>query len=433
MSQEHNPDFVREVQDALAHLYDYAYLERHPLADQLISAEARSQRTRAQETRRVLLDAIEELNPGDNVPIRALERRAYAVLFGLYVEGREAAAVASSLGIGERQLRRDRAAAVEALATILHDRYVLPHGVAAAEDHEETLRTESERFAYQRDRIHLPDLIDKLLPLLEGLAREQGVMITSHVDPTLPPLQENYTLLRQILLGLASQALANLPLTRLWFETETNETAVDIGVCLQYKVDCDIHHSTPAFATLDEELEAVKTMVSVLGGELVLDPVALWISLPRQAEQTLLVVDDKQELFELFQRYLIDQPYRLVHAAGVDQALALVRGQPPNMITLDLMMPNRDGWELLQILQSDPTTAAIPVIVCSVLAEPELAFSLGARGYLKKPVSAADLRRALAEWAPCVARGVHDAHDVPPRVPAVAAHPTAPAHTPTPR
>ena len=108
-----------------------------------------------------------------------------------------------------------------------------------------------------------------------------------------------------------------------------------------------------------------------------------------------LVVDDKQDLFELFLRYLAGHPYQLRHAAGVDQGLRMAQDAPPDMILLDLMMPERDGWEFLQALRTDPTLAPIPVIVCSVLHEPELAFSLGAQHYLKKPVTADELVQTL--------------------------------------
>ena len=110
----------------------------------------------------------------------------------------------------------------------------------------------------------------------------------------------------------------------------------------------------------------------------------------------MLVVDDNEELFALFQRYVADHPYQLIHAQSVDQALRLVQSNPPDVITLDLMMPNRDGWELLQALRADPATIPIPVIVCSVLEDPDLALSLGAQAYLKKPVGAVDLLQALA-------------------------------------
>ena len=75
--------------------------------------------------------------------------------------------------------------------------------------------------------------------------------------------------------------------------------------------------------------------------------------------------------------------------------MALARAQQPGIITIDLMMPGRDGWELLQALRAQPETVTIPVIVCSVLDEPELARSLGAQGCLKKPAGQVDLLQAL--------------------------------------
>jgi hypothetical protein len=70
-----DPDLARQVREALACLYDHTYLQRHSLAERLVSPHAAATRTRAQELRRILLDAIEELNPGENAPIRAAERR----------------------------------------------------------------------------------------------------------------------------------------------------------------------------------------------------------------------------------------------------------------------------------------------------------------------------------------------------------------------
>jgi CheY-like chemotaxis protein len=411
-------DFVRDVQDALAHLYDYAYLERHPLAVRLAAQEGRANRTRAQETRRILLDTLEELNPGENVPIRALERRAYAILFGLYVEGREAAGVASMLGIGERQLRRDRATAVEALATILYDRYLLPQAQEAAPPDEEPLLDEIQRLAQEQERVDLPLFVEKLLLLLDGLAEEQGITVTAAIAEDFPLLQTNPMLLRQILLGMASQALIHAAPADLAFTSQAEAEELSITLCWRCSGGAD-----RSLETLQAELSPVETMAMALGARLLYSSprpgkCEIQLLFPRQREMTVLVVDDNRELFELFQRFLFGQPYQLIHAASVDQALAMARTAQPAAITLDLMMPNRDGWEFLQIQQADATLSHIPVIVCSVLAEPELAFSLGAAGYLKKPVGAADLLNALAALQP--------------RAWAAAAPPTVPAHRPAP-
>jgi CheY-like chemotaxis protein len=392
-------EFVREIRDALAHLYDFAYLQRHPLAQRLVPPQAETTRTRAQELRRILLDAIEVLNPGDSVPIRAAERRAYAILFGLYVEGRERREVAASLGIGGRQLRRDRAEAFVALASILRDRYLITPTTSAAGD---PLRLESERLAQQREPVDLHDLVSDLLPLLESMAGEHGVCLQSYVGPGLPKPCANRTLMRQVLIGLASQALTTLPLARLSFEARPSGAMIGIGLSLEYRQAALPVEGSPTASAPTLDLKLVETLTAALGGRLLQDSPSseekqVWVLLPLQEETLVLVVDDNQELFELFQRYVVGQPYHLLHAASADQALDLARSARPDIITLDLMMPNHDGWELLQALRANPATVRIPVVVCSVLKEPELALSLGAQIYLKKPVGQADLLQALGE------------------------------------
>jgi CheY-like chemotaxis protein len=57
----------------------------------------------------------------------------------------------------------------------------------------------------------------------------------------------------------------------------------------------------------------------------------------------------------------------------------------PDIIVLDLMMPEQDGWDLLQLLSNQPDTAHIPIMICSVLKQKQLALSLGAAAFLEKP------------------------------------------------
>lgn len=61
-------------------------------------------------------------------------------------------------------------------------------------------------------------------------------------------------------------------------------------------------------------------------------------------------------------------------------------------------MPDRDGWEALQALKTHPATRHIPILVCSVLDEPELTLSLGAEEHLTKPISQERLLAALERW-----------------------------------
>ena len=381
-------EFTQQVRDALAHLYDHAYLQRHPLARSLGVPQAAVAHTRGRELRRILLDAIEALNPGANVPVRALERRPYAILFGLYVEGQSQPEVAEALGIGPRQLRRDRAEALAALATLVQDRL----GVAPVEaSRHDSLRQESERLACSREPVDVVELLQGILPLVDAMATQQGVAVAVHVPEGLPPAVANRTLLRQLLIGLASQSLAALPLRRLTMVARLE--AATLGVGLALGLDTQEHRQA------QEAVASADMLARALGANLVHeregDVDYIWVLLPLKDETLVLVVDDNRELFALFQRYAAGQPYRLLHAANADQALQVARTLKPGIVTIDLMLPERDGWELLQALRADPATARIPALVCSVLEEPALARAMGAQGYLKKPVGQAEL---LAAW-----------------------------------
>ena len=78
---------------------------------------------------------------------------------------------------------------------------------------------------------------------------------------------------------------------------------------------------------------------------------------------------------------------------GVDMALA----ERPAAITLDLVLPGRDGWEVLKELKADPATAGVPVIIVSLIANHELGFALGADDYFVKPLDRARFLMRLKE------------------------------------
>ena len=392
---EEKARFVQLVRDALAHLYDHAYLQMHPLAERLVSTKYIEIRTRAQELRRNLLDAIEELKPSVNTPLRAVERRPYTILFGLYVEGQPLNEVAASLSIGERQLRRDRDEAIQALASILWDRFQPGVKVEMLSEFQTNLQQESERLAQQREPVDLFELINDLQPLLDGIAKERDVSLDSHFSPGLPQPYTNRTLVRQALLSLSSKVLTSIPIAYLCFEPKIYQDSIGIGLHLK-------HLHRPSQTDGMVEFHTIQTLLSPLNGHILLEPLALndemiWVLLPLREEMVVLVVDDNRELFELFQRYVVGHPYRLVHASSVDQALSMIQPVSPSAVILDLMMPNRDGWEFLRSMKSNPDMKEIPVIVCSVLDETDLARSLGAQHCLKKPVVQVDLLEALRD------------------------------------
>ena len=110
---------------------------------------------------------------------------------------------------------------------------------------------------------------------------------------------------------------------------------------------------------------------------------------------TVLVIDDYEGLSRLLKRYLAGYPCRILAATDGASGLSLARDIQPDAVILDVMMPNMDGWEVLQRLRNHPDTQHIAVIICSVFDDPELAYALGASSFLSKPVNREDFIEAL--------------------------------------
>jgi CheY-like chemotaxis protein len=97
----------------------------------------------------------------------------------------------------------------------------------------------------------------------------------------------------------------------------------------------------------------------------------------------------------LFHRYLTGSRYQFVGAQNARQALALAEATLPDVIVLDVMMTEEDGWMLLGQFREDPRFRGIPVIICTVVPQEQLALLLGAAQFLRKPVSQTALLTAL--------------------------------------
>jgi signal transduction histidine kinase/CheY-like chemotaxis protein/HAMP domain-containing protein/putative methionine-R-sulfoxide reductase with GAF domain len=118
---------------------------------------------------------------------------------------------------------------------------------------------------------------------------------------------------------------------------------------------------------------------------------------PTEGESSKLVlcVDDDTGVINLYRRYLNPRGYRVFGLSDSSRVLDMARRLQPYAITLDVMMPQKDGWEVIHELKADPVTSDMPVIVCSILSEKERGMSLGAADYLVKPIVEEDLVAAL--------------------------------------
>jgi signal transduction histidine kinase/DNA-binding response OmpR family regulator len=104
------------------------------------------------------------------------------------------------------------------------------------------------------------------------------------------------------------------------------------------------------------------------------------------AASTILVVDDDATVLELMERFLVREGFTVVTAAGGMEGLTRARELHPAAITLDVMMPDLDGWTVLAALKGDPALADIPVVLVTILDERTRGMALGATDYMVKPI-----------------------------------------------
>jgi PAS domain S-box-containing protein len=109
-----------------------------------------------------------------------------------------------------------------------------------------------------------------------------------------------------------------------------------------------------------------------------------------------LIVEDNPQAAQLIQTYLREAGYRTETARDGEEALEKAKSLRPKFITLDVLLPIKDGWHVLKELRSHPICKDIPVIIISIVDEKKLGFTLGAVDYFVKPVNREDLLRALS-------------------------------------
>jgi len=119
------------------------------------------------------------------------------------------------------------------------------------------------------------------------------------------------------------------------------------------------------------------------------------VSLENSLGKTVLIIDDDPTVSELMKRQLIKENYKVVIAPNGKEGIRLARDLKPDVITLDILMPEMDGWSVLRTLKADPEVSDIPVIMASILDEKNKGFSLGAADFLSKPVQKEYLMKSI--------------------------------------
>jgi CheY-like chemotaxis protein len=361
-----------------------------------------------QQAQALLVQAMHDLEPPPYVPPHARSRRLHQILVLRYLEGLTQDKVAQRLGITVRHLAREQVQAVNMLAERLWERRATPAALVApppgpsphadeskvAEATQRHAQVESELASLRESA---PGRVAEVGPTLREVAELTEVLVTKHavrlivaaVSPgTLVALHPS--VLRQVVVVAITYLVRAMQGGEIHLEARQEANTVQIGV-----------RASPATAAPPLEDWLGRQLVLAQGGSLRWEEAgverSLRIALPAAQTLTVLVVDDNEDLVHFYRLCLAGTPYQMVHLSEGRRLFAAIEEHRPAVIVLDIMLPDVDGWELLAQLHQHTLSRHIPVIVCSVVREEELAFALGAAVHVSKPVRRQQFLEALAQ------------------------------------
>lgn len=372
-------------------LDDFAALRKNPLLS-LSFPENEAGGVVALQQR--LLSAIESIK--DDPAVGASEY--YDVLYYRYVEQLRQDEVAFQLGTSVRQLRRIQNNAIALLADRLWKE------VAPASD-EPPMRQANPQTEPPPGDVHdeiawlsrefraeasvLATELQKALAEADVLAQHYGVTVafSGAIEPhqvSVPPL-----VLRQALLNVLAAMIVNHPGGRVEVTWAIAARELLVSVRAQ-KPSAEEQPMGVAIQTTADLLAPFNGKV-----RLAPDGAGVAVYVPTVASIPVLVVDDNPDARQLFQRYAANTRFRIIATGDAKQAIALAENCRPQALVLDVMMPEIDGWDLLAKWRHHPATHQIPVAICTILPQQELAHLLGAAHFVQKPVDQESFLEAL--------------------------------------
>lgn len=410
--------FLVELRRSLQHLYDPTALRRSPL---VVLFSLKTQTNPHTALRRILIEGIQALKPGSDVPLYATAWRVYHILQNRYVEHFSQQTLAANLGLSVRQLRRQERLAEETLADYLWHRHNLEAVIQRLShssdwpprsEHDSVEGYKEEELEWLRQSLpseiaYVGEVIEVVLRIADPLIRSLNVKVEYDLAEDSPLLAGQIHIVKQGLLNLVSAAAQ----TAAGGSIHVTLAATPEGLCIQLQTTAGDSAPPTDSSVITAQLEMASKLLEMFGGRCEITrsetrcSLSASIVLPVAAQVPVLVIDDNTDTLRLFERYLSGSPYRFIGVREPEQALALVEKSTPRIILLDIMLPNTDGWDVLGRLREHPRTQHVPIIVCTILPQEQLALMLGAAAFLRKPVSreqllaALDQQRAVSERA----------------------------------
>jgi adenylate cyclase len=301
-------------------------------------------------------------------------------------------------------------------------------------------KVEAGKMELQIDTCDVAQLVNDVIATARPLAEKNGNVLDVTLPPDIPPVRADATRARQILLNLLSNACkfsrngavsltvsavregSGMAVAFAVSDTGIGLTEEQMGKLFAEFVQADASTAREYGGTglglaisrrLSRQMGGDITVCSVQGKGSVftaLLPVATQPGQPATAPTTqppdvgplaadtrgvVLVIDDDPTAREVLAGHIHALGFQAIFAAEGQEGLALARSANPQAITLDLHMPDLDGWSVLTALKADPVLADIPVVIVTIDDVSGRSFAMGAAGFLTKPVSTDALARIL--------------------------------------
>jgi signal transduction histidine kinase/CheY-like chemotaxis protein len=296
-------------------------------------------------------------------------------------------------------------------------------------------KIEAGKMELQFADVNLGDMVNSVMSTAIGLVKDKPIKLFHKVDPKLPDIRCDATRVRQVLINFLSNAAKFTDEGSITVEVRPNidpqgksevlVTVTDTGLGIAEKDQSKLFQP---FSQVDDSptrksggtglgLSICRSLIDMHSGRIGLLSSEVGVGstfffalpMPTPVDvvsdksgtkiqgpmDVILCIDDDPQIIYLYERFLKTQGYKVAALTDPKKAVQFAKEVHPFAITLDIMMPEKDGWQVMAELKADPETRHIPIIICSILQEEERGFSLGAADYLVKPFLQEELANAI--------------------------------------
>lgn len=396
--------FREALRGALVHLYDPSYQPTEMLCA-VIGCDARNGAGPVQSE---IIQAIKILQPPPDTPATSRARQDYDLLNHRYILQLTQEETAGRLHTSVRKIRRDQREATHTLARLLWE-HSLARDIKAQESGQEQEAIDQGgswgsnaadwRAQVRQDLASLEtsstakvasvrEIANSAIELESALLARHGMSVRVGEVPADLAAEIHPSVLRQVLI----MAIAQLGRGTAPGEIRIHARLEDGFVLLILTAPAGDVDRLPDGGPIREVLAFGGGALAVTSDD---SQVSFCIRVPAAGRVSVLVVDDNADSVHYYRRCTAGTRFHILHAPQGMAAVEAIAAARPDVIVLDIVLPDIDGWELLRRLQSDPEVRAIPVIVCSIVPEKDLALALGATFYLPKPIRHRDFLQTL--------------------------------------